>query len=136
MVRQGTGKSHQTKEGTEMKIAKFYKANKAAARYHNTEPSLTDQSQANDTDVNVIVKKFAITGQAPGGRTPNYGDFTQLPKDLRELLAMNKSVKGYRDTLPEQLRDLEIEELLALSEQDITKILTPKEEPKKEAEQK
>lgn len=40
------------------------------------DPSLTNQSQAVDADINVIVKRFGITGQFPeGARLPSYQDF-------------------------------------------------------------
>lgn len=41
------------------------------------DPSLAIQSQADEADINVIVKRFGITGQLPQSiRIPEYGDFT------------------------------------------------------------
>lgn len=41
------------------------------------DPSLAQQNFKDETDINVIVKKFGITGQVPvPSRLPNYGDFT------------------------------------------------------------
>ncbi|AXH78134.1 MAG: internal scaffolding protein [Microviridae sp.] len=39
-------------------------------------PSLTQQSQSEDADINVIVKRFGLTGHLPENyRVPEYGDF-------------------------------------------------------------
>jgi phage internal scaffolding protein len=41
--------------------------------------SKTVQSQAEDADINTIVKRFGITGVLPENvRTPTYGDFVQI----------------------------------------------------------
>lgn len=49
-------------------------------------PSRTQQSQAEDTDINVIVKRFGITGQLPTGvRVPQFGDFIGV-SDFREAM--------------------------------------------------
>lgn len=42
-------------------------------------PSLTQQNQAEEADINTIVKRFGLTGQLPTNvRTPTYGDFTHV----------------------------------------------------------
>lgn len=82
----------------------YYKRNKEAAKYRNTEPSLTDQSQASSTDINIIVTQFLRTGQAPPGAQPVYGDFTEFPTDLRTMFDMARSVREKVDQLPEELR--------------------------------
>lgn len=110
-----------------------YKANKARAVFVNAAPSMTDQSQAADTDVNVIVKKYAVHGTAPGmGSPPMYLDFTAIPENLRAMMEEGKKLRRYRANLPEQLREKPLEELLLLSKEDIEKILTP---PKKEGQE-
>lgn len=39
--------------------------------------SLAQQHMAEDADINVIVKRFGLTGQLPQGhRMPEFGDFT------------------------------------------------------------
>lgn len=41
--------------------------------------SLADQSQAEDADINTIVKRFGLTGQLPTDvRVPTYGDFESV----------------------------------------------------------
>lgn len=43
------------------------------------DPSLAQQSMADDTDINVLLERFKITGQLPGNMVPpSYGDFTGL----------------------------------------------------------
>lgn len=42
------------------------------------EPTLTQQSFADEVDINTIVKRFGLTGELPTNvRMPEYGDFTQ-----------------------------------------------------------
>ncbi len=42
-------------------------------------PSLTVQSMAEDVDINVIMKRFGVTGKMPEGlRPPMYGDFDEV----------------------------------------------------------
>lgn len=96
----------------------------------NNMPTETDQSSANSTDLNVIIRQFAITGRAPGAPTePLYGDFTNLPTDLRGYIEESRNIHKIRRNLPEQLRNLPIEQLLTLTPQQLTTILTP---PKQE----
>lgn len=48
--------------------------------------SLAVQSQAEDADINTIVRRFGLTGVMPEGvRVPSYGDFDQV-SDYREAL--------------------------------------------------
>lgn len=108
-----------------------YLANKARAETINTQPSATDQSQAEDTDVNVIVARYATTGQAPGaGKSPlPPADYTGMPRDLREMIETARSLKRHMEALPPQLRNLGPEQLLALTPEQLGQ-LTKTEEPK------
>lgn len=46
-------------------------------------PSLTVQSQSEDADINVLMKRFGVTGKFPENpRIPEYGDFSQV-RDFR-----------------------------------------------------
>lgn len=57
-------------------------------------PSLTQQSQAEEADINVIVRRFGLTGQLPEGvRVPQYGDFTEVYdfKSAQDAIAMASS---------------------------------------------
>lgn len=104
----------------------FYALNKANSRTKNTEPSLTDQSQARETDINVIVGRFGVSGQMPGtGANPMYGDFSNFPEDLRTMIETARSIDRLRGNLPDALKKKSIEELMALTPDELTNILTP-----------
>lgn len=114
-----------------------YAINKERAKHRNKGESMTDQSQAHETDRNVIVSRYLQTGQAPGGKAPMYGDFADLPRDLREYINMAKDLQRLKGKLPEALRGKSPFELAALTNEQLTAILTPpaprpehKEEPK------
>lgn len=115
----------------------IFQANKRRAITHTTKPTETDQSQARDTDINVIVKQFLVHGQAPGhNKQPINADFTQLPTDLRGFIEMGQSLAELKAKLPDQVRELPTEELLALTPEQLLNKLTPpqpevkKDEPK------
>lgn len=104
----------------------FYKQNRQRARTKNTKPSATDQSQARETDINVIVGRFLGTGAAPGASgAPLFMDATELPDDLRGFIETARTIDAHRNSLPAQLRDKSVEEILALSPDELTRILTP-----------
>jgi hypothetical protein len=110
-----------------------YHANKKAAIYNNDDPSATDQSSAHETDINVIVGKYGITGRVPAMKgTPIAGDFTGLPGDLRDMIETSRTVKHKRDSLPKELRDLPVEELLSLTPDKLNAILAPAQPNKQE----
>lgn len=103
-----------------------YYRNRGRARTENTDPSLTDQSQARDTDINVIVSKMGISGTVPGApNKPLYGDFTQLPGDLRSMIEHARGLDEHRSKLPKELRAMPIEELLQLTPEQLTKLIAP-----------
>lgn len=107
-----------------------YHKNKAAARTRNTDPTLTDQSQAADTDINVIVRRHQAGGfTQPGRREPIYADFAALPRGLREMIEHARTLPRIREQLPEGLRDLPVETLVNLTPNDVTRILTPPADP-------
>lgn len=113
-----------------------YRENKQRAITNNINPetgelmpSLTDQSQARDSDINVIVGRFLKTGHAAAPGKPMYGDFTQLPEDLRGFLRTAQSLAHYQQRLPEALRDLTTEQLLLLTPQEIATRLQPPTQP-------
>lgn len=107
-----------------------YARNKARAITRNTEPTLTEQSMAKDTDINVIVGRFRITGRVPGAQgQPMSGDFTQMPDDLRGYIEAAKGMKKHWNGLPEKLRNLPMDKLLALTPTELTNILTPPAQP-------
>ena len=73
------------------------------------EPSLTDQSQYKDTDINNIVRKYQTTGllDSPGAvpfETLQYGDATLLP-DYQTALDLVNSVHEEFSSLPSEVRE-------------------------------
>jgi len=105
---------------------KLYEQNKARAVYNNTDPTETDQSQAKDTDINVIVGRFGIGRLAPGTKVPPiYADLTDMPRDLRGFIETARNLDTLREKLPEQLRGQNVDELLALTPEQIHGILFP-----------
>lgn len=108
---------------------KFHEQRRIArnrAAFTDVGETMTDQSQAHDTDINVIVKRYGVFGQAPGiDKEPIYGDFSDLPTDLRGFIEMGRTLEDERARLPEPLREMSMEELFALTPEKLTEILTP-----------
>lgn len=103
-----------------------YLARKDAAKYRSAKPTMTDQSQAADTDVNIIMRKFGIGGMLTvQGKQPIYTDFTGLPQDLAAMIRMARRSAELRQNLPQQLREMPDEQLFALTRDQLTHILTP-----------
>lgn len=110
----------------------YYAENKLRSQIKTTKPTLTDQSQAHETDINVIVKRFATTGRVPGAQqAPISGDFSELPVDLRGFLEEAKQVKRLQKQLPKELQGKTVEQILALTPDELQTILTPVEPPTK-----
>lgn len=106
-----------------------WKENKANAVFINTEPTMTDQSQAESTDINIIIHQFLRTGHAPAGKQPIYGDFSELPDDLRGFIEMGRGMTSLVNQLPEQLRDIPVEQLLTMTNDEIVAKLQPPDAP-------
>lgn len=103
-----------------------YFARKKKLRTVTTKPTMTDQSMAKDTDLNVIVGKF-LKGQLPSGaaQEPMYADFTQYPPDLKGFIDTSRDLPRYRQQLPDPLRNMKVEDLMALTNEQLNAILTP-----------
>ena len=72
-------------------------------------PSLTDQSQAKDADINHIMERYRETGYLtdplhPSTRKPSFGDFTAIP-DYQECLAIIDKADAAFASLPAKVRD-------------------------------
>lgn len=106
-----------------------YQANKARMRaaLKFSKPTLTDQAGARDTDINIIVKNFTKHGIAPAvGKQPIQGvDWTEYPSDLKGMFDKAKELAGQLRKLPKQLRNMGMDELLALNADDLKRILAP-----------
>lgn len=71
----------------------------------NVEPTKTQQSAKDDCDINVIIERAKRGADVPSnGREPVYGDFTQIPKDLRECLLEVKRAEEAFMTLDAKVR--------------------------------
>lgn len=54
-----------------------YARDTRSTAYESAKPSMTVQSQKDEADINVLVKRFGLTGNMPVNvRVPTYGDFT------------------------------------------------------------
>lgn len=72
----------------------------------NEEPSMTDQSQAAETDVNYIMDKFMKTGQITHltSKQAMYRDLTNIPSLGEALTTITKANEAFA-TLPAKLRE-------------------------------
>lgn len=90
-----------------------YHRNKERAKTRQVGATKTDQSAAPGTDINIIMKNHAIHGTAPGSaKAPLYGDFSNIPDNLRDMIELGKSIEGHRQQLPTALQDMTIQELV------------------------
>ena len=90
------------------RAAGLYDADEAslASGLECPEPSLTIQSQAEETDINVIVKRFGITGEIPvSSRSafPLEVDFDDVLDYRSAMDAMLRARKAFED-LPAEVR--------------------------------
>lgn len=104
-----------------------WQRNKEAAKYRSNKPTMTDQASARDTDINVIVAKYTVHGQAPGAaKPPEFGqDYTAMPNDYRGMIEMGRDLQRRMKQLPKELQHLPIDQLLALTPEQLKSILAP-----------
>lgn len=100
----------------------------------NNEPTMTDQSGADDTDINVIVKRYGVYGTVPQGKKQaRFGeDYSELPDDLAGFIETARSVDSLRNNLPEELAVLTVDELLNYSPEALVELLKAKEKTTEE----
>jgi len=116
----------------------YYQANKIASKTRTTTPSLTDQSQADSTDLNIILKNHKFNAPALGrgaAEAPRYEDYSNLPTDYREAIELARQMEATKKQLPPQLRTLPTDQLLNLTPEQLAKILTPQQPTPKPAEE-
>lgn len=66
--------------------------------------SLAQQHQKDESDINVIVKRFGLTGELPANpRLPQYGDFTGI-KDYQSALHAVQSAQEAFMEIPAEIR--------------------------------
>lgn len=104
----------------------------------NTEPTMTDQSGVEDSDINVIVKRYGVYGTVPSGmKQPQFGqDTSDWPTDLAQAMEVARSLNTLRQNLPEQLRNMRDDELMALTPEQIVAIIKPPEKEVQSEEEK
>lgn len=67
--------------------------------------SLTQQSEMESADINVIMRRFGVTGQLPQGvRMPTYGDFTGIGDFRSAVEAMDAAQESFMQ-MPAGVRD-------------------------------
>lgn len=67
--------------------------------------SLTQQSEMEAADINVIMRRFGVTGQLPQGvRMPTYGDFTGISDFRSAVEAMDAAQASFME-MPADVRD-------------------------------
>ncbi len=70
-----------------------------------SEPTLAQQSFKEDSDINVILERFNITGELPpASREPQYGDFLDSPVDYKSAMDVVMSAQSAFNALPARLR--------------------------------
>lgn len=68
------------------------------------DPSLAVQSEAEDADINTIVRRFGLTGTMPQGlKPPMYGDFTEVFDYRSALDAVMKAEDAFM-AMPAEVR--------------------------------
>ena len=111
---------------------------RAKARTVNDEPTATDQSAARETDLNIILQRYAQSGTLQShGKDPMYEDWTEYPEDLRGFIERARTAEKLRASLPQELKGKTLDELVRLTPNELHNILTPpaptpppKDEPK------
>jgi hypothetical protein len=68
------------------------------------EPSLAQQHQADEADINTIVKRFGVSGMLPqAARAPTYDDFSEVVDFHTAQLAIRRAQESFM-TLPAAIR--------------------------------
>lgn len=71
----------------------------------NEEPSMTQQADAEDSDINVIMRKYNASGMVPGVLQPGiYGDFSNVGDYKTAVERVNAANEAFM-ALPADVRD-------------------------------
>lgn len=116
----------------------FHERKRQRARTYNAgKPSKTDQAGARETDINVIVSRLMPGSTINGnGKQPMFGDFCDLPGDYREMIHLARSMEKARRELPEELKNLTIEDLVVMDDKALADYMKPKQAPPAPEEKK
>lgn len=91
-----------------MRSARTVRANVKASRasaIKTVGESMAIQSEKENCDINVIVRRFGVTGSVPLPRKlPTYGDFSQI-MDFRTALDAVREAEQAFEELPADIRD-------------------------------
>lgn len=119
-----------------IKYATYRERANRLATVDNT-PTMTDQAGSEDTDINVIVKRYGVYGTMPQGtKQARFGeDYSQLPDDLAGFIYTARSVERLRGELPFELANLTMEELVTYDTQQLAELLKAKPDTTKETTQ-
>jgi len=90
--------------------------------HYCTGKSLTDQSQADAANINIIVATYGgVHNIPPGARVPTWGDFSNIPTDRATIaMQMKRAQEGFM-ALPPTIRALannDLETFLEMLEDD------------------
>lgn len=67
-------------------------------------PSMTVQAHAEDADINVLMRRYGITGKMPENvKIPTYGDFSQVMDYRSAIEAVRKAHEGFME-IPAEIR--------------------------------
>jgi hypothetical protein len=96
-------------------------ASEEAADIGDYGESMTVQSQAEDADINVMMKRMHMTGQMPSNpRIPSYGDFTHITDYRSAIEAIRNADAGFME-FPAEVRakfDNDPQKLLMFASQE------------------
>jgi len=106
----------------------YYQLNRIKARTRTTTPTLTDQSQLKNTDINLMLGNFEFGDVKTGvgaAAAPTYEDYSEVPTDFRDIIELQRQLPNTRQKLPPALQGIPIDQLLNLTQQQLLEILTP-----------
>lgn len=90
--------------------------------HYCTGKSMTDQSQADAANINIIVATYGgVHNIPPGSRVPTWGDFTNVPTDRAVIAQQMKNAQDGFMALPPSIRALannDLETFLEMLEDD------------------
>lgn len=70
----------------------------------NNDPSMTIQSMAEDADINVLMRRYGLTGQMPSNpRIPEFGDFMEVG-DFRSAMDAVRTAEAMFMEYPAEVR--------------------------------
>jgi len=91
-----------------------------------TEPTLTDQSGADDTTIATIVRRATVSNMVPSsGKEPQYLDWRNIPTNFADMVRYAKNLRNLRKKLPKELASMTDEQLDKLSYDELKSILEP-----------